>query len=74
MPGQNGLHYACDIFKCTFREKTLDLKKISSRSFDLLGIKSVIVDVVTWRRTGNKPLPQPMTTHLTDAHMASRSR
>ena len=32
-------------------------------------IKSSLVGVMAWRQTGNKPLPEPMMTHFTDAYM-----
>ena len=28
-----------------------------------------LVQVMTWRQTGNKPLPEPMMTHFTDSYM-----
>ena len=31
--------------------------------------KSVLVQVMAWRRTGDKPLPEPMLTQFTDAYM-----
>ena len=31
--------------------------------------KSVLVQVMAWRRTGNKPLPEQMMTQFTDAYM-----
>ena len=31
--------------------------------------KSALVQVIAWRRTGDKPLREPMLTHLTDAYM-----
>ena len=31
--------------------------------------KSAFVQVMAWRRTGDKPLPEPMMTQLTDAYM-----
>ena len=31
--------------------------------------KEALVDVMAWRRAGNKPLPQPMTTQFIDAYM-----
>ena len=31
--------------------------------------KPVLVQVMAWCRTGNKPLPEPMLTQFTDAYM-----
>ena len=31
--------------------------------------KSVLVQVMAWRRTGDKPLPEPMLDEFTDAYM-----
>ena len=31
--------------------------------------KSALVPVLAWRRTGDKPLPEPMLTQFTDAYM-----
>ena len=31
--------------------------------------KSALVQVMAWRRTGGKPLPEPMLTQSTDAHV-----
>ena len=31
--------------------------------------KSALVQVMAWRRTGDKPLPEPILTQFTDAYM-----
>ena len=31
--------------------------------------KSALVQVMAWRRTGDKPLPEPMLAQFTDAYM-----
>ena len=31
--------------------------------------KSVLFPVMAWRRTGDKPLPEPMMTHVNNAYM-----
>ena len=36
---------------------------------DPIDNKSASVQVMAWHRTGNKPLPEPMLTQFTDAHM-----
>ena len=43
-----------------------------SRKFILKGPidnKLALVQVMAWRRTGDKPLPEPMLTQFTDAYM-----
>ena len=31
--------------------------------------KAALVQIMAWRRTGDKPLPEPMVTQLTDTYM-----
>ena len=38
----------------------------------LMGNKSTLVQVMAWRQTGDKPLPEAMLTQLTDQVMAWR--
>ena len=63
---------ADDIFKCIFlneNDKTLiqiSLKIVPGSPIDN---KSALVRVMAWRRTGDKPLPEPMMTQFTDAYM-----
>ena len=64
--------WADDIFKCIFlNENFRILIKISLKFVPKVPIdnKSALVQVMAWRRTGDKPLPEPMLTHLTDAYM-----
>ena len=35
----------------------------------LIDNKSALVQVIAWRRTGDKPLPEPMMTKFIDAYM-----
>ena len=44
----------------------ISLKIVPRSSIDS---KAVLVQVMTWRRTGNKPLPELMMTQFTDAYM-----
>ena len=44
----------------------ISLKCVSRRPFDN---KSLLVQVMAWRRTGDKPLPEPMMTQLIDAYI-----
>ena len=61
-----------DIFKCIFwHEKNkipiqISLKLVPRGPIDN---KPALVQVMVWRRTGDKPLPEPMMTQFTDAYM-----
>ena len=71
-PGLNGCHFADDTLKCIFmNEKFFILIRISLKFVPegLINSKSALVQVMAWRRTGNKPLPEPMLTLFTDAYM-----
>ena len=72
-PGQNGRHFADDIFKCIFmNEKFCILIEISLKFVPkrLIDNKAALVQVMAWRRTGDKPLrPDPMVIQFTDAYM-----
>ena len=63
---------ADDIFKCIFLNENdkimiqISLKFIPRSPIDN---KSVLVQVMAWRRTGDKPLPETMMTQFTDAYM-----
>ena len=72
LPGQNGHHFADDIFICIFvKENFCILIKISLKFVPKGPIenKSALVQVMAWRQTGDKPLPEPMPTQFTDAYM-----
>ena len=60
------------IFKSIFFNKN-DLTRIQiSLKFVPMGrikTKPALVQVMTWRPAGNKPLPEPMLTQSTDAYM-----
>ena len=63
---------ADDIFKCIFVNENdripvqISLKFVPRSPFDN---KALLVQVMAWRPTGNKPLPEPMTTLFTDEYM-----
>ena len=71
-PGQNGRHFAADISKCIFMNEMfciwirISMKFVPKRPIDN---KSALVQVMAWRRTGDKPLPEPMLTQFTDTYM-----
>ena len=72
LPGQNGCHLADDSFKCL----SLDEKARISITFSLKFVPkgqinniSALVQIMAWRRPGDKPLSEPMLTPLTDAYV-----
>ena len=68
-----------DIFKCIFLNEDIWILIIISLKFVRNGqITNIplLVQVMAWCRTGNKPLPEPMLNQFTDAcmrHLASMS-
>ena len=63
---------ANDNFKCNFLNENdkipirISLKFILNSPIDN---KPALVQVMDWRRTGDKLLPEPMLTHFADAYM-----
>ena len=71
-PGQNGCHFADDVFRCIFMNVQFCILIKISLMFVLKGPidnKPVLVWIMAWCRTGDKPLPEPMLTRFTDAYM-----
>ena len=71
-PGQNGRYFADDIFRCIFmNEKFCILIKISLKFVPMGPIDNnpALALIMAWRRIGDKPLSQPMSTRLADAYM-----
>ena len=69
-PGQNDGHF--EVFKCMFLNDNVNISiqiylNLVPRSS--INNKPALVQVIAWRRSGNKPLPEPMTTQFTDAYM-----
>ena len=61
---------ADDCFKCIFMNETFCISIRVSLKFvphGLIDNKSALVQVMAWRRTGDKPLPEPVLTQFTDA-------
>ena len=68
-PGQNRHHFA-DIFKCIFmNENFCTLIWISLKFVSKGPIESTLIQIMAWRRTGDKPLPEPILTQFNDAYM-----
>ena len=66
-PRQNGHHFADDIFKCIFfNENIWILIKISLRIVPKGRINNIpaLVQIMAWRRSGDKPLSEPMIVSL----------
>ena len=71
-PGQNGCHFADDIFRCIFvNEKFCILIKISLKFIPKGAIYNnpALVQIMAWRRIGDKPLSELMLTRCTDTYM-----
>ena len=63
-------NFADDIFKCIFMNETFCISIRISLKFVPKGPidnKPALVQVMAWRRTGDKPLPEPTLTQFTDA-------
>ena len=66
-PRQNGRHFADDVFKCIFlNEYVCILLKISLKFVAKGPINNIpsLVQVMAWRRSGDKPLSEPMMVSL----------
>ena len=66
-PRQNGRHFPDDFFKCIFmNENVLFLIKISLKFVPKAPIDNIpaLVQIMAWRRLGNKPLSDPMMVSL----------
>ena len=61
-PRQNGCHFADDIFKCIFLNENVRISiKISLKFVPKDPINNIpaLVQIMTWRRPGDKPLSEP---------------
>ena len=73
-PRQNGRQIADDNDKCIFLNVIICISINISRKFVPKGQINnipVLVQIMTWRRTGDKPLSEPMMVSLLVRHMAS---
>ena len=67
-PRQNGRHFADDIFKCIFLNGNVWIPIIISIRFVPKGPNNnipALVQIMAWRRPGDKPLSEPMMVSLT---------
>ena len=66
-PKQNGRHFADDIFKCFFLNENVSIPiKISLRFVPKGPINNIpaMIQIMAWRRQGDKPLSKPMLVSL----------
>ena len=71
LPEQNDCHFEDNIFKCIFMNGKVCLWIQISLKFVPKGPidnKSMLVQVMAWRRGGDKPLTEPMLTRFTDTY------
>ena len=66
-PRQNGRHFADNIFKCIFLNENAWISlKISLKFVPKVQINNIpaLVQIMAWRRSGDKPLSEPMNVSL----------
>ena len=70
-PEQNGHHLADNNFERIVMNENVKIAIKISFKFVAKGLidnKSALVQVMAWRRSGDKPLPESMLTQFTDAY------
>ena len=76
-PWQNGRHLADDIFKCIFLNRNVRISIKISLKFvpkDLVNNTPALVQIMAWRRPGDKPLSEPMMVSLLTHICVTRSQ
>ena len=71
-PRQNGRHFADDIFKCIFLNEDARISlKISLKFVPKVRINNIpaLVQIMAWRRPGDKSLTEPMIVSLLTQYM-----
>ena len=71
-PGQNGRHFADDVFKRIVSNENVRIYiKISLNFVPKGSVNNIpaMVQIMAWRRIGDKPLSEPMLTRFTDAYV-----
>ena len=66
-PRQNGRNFADDTFKCIFLNENISISiKISLKFVPKVPINNIpaLVQIMAWRRPGDKPLSEPMMVNL----------
>ena len=75
LPGQNDRNFADDIIKCIFMIEKFFILIIISLNFVTKGRiynKPAMIQIMAWRRIGDKPSSEPMLTSSTDAYMRQK--
>ena len=76
-PGQNGRHFADDIFKCIFVNENVWIPIKISLKFVPKGPNNnipALVQIMAWRRPGDKALSEPMMVRLPTHICVTRPR
>ena len=71
-PRQDGPYFPDDIFKCIFLNENVSIAIKMSLKFIPMGpINNIpaLVQIMPWRRPGDKPLSEPMIVSFTDTYM-----
>ena len=69
---QNRRHFADDVFKCNFLNENVWIPIKNSLKFVPRGPFNnipALVQIMAWRRTGDKPLSEPMMIQFNDTYM-----
>ena len=72
LPGKNDRHFTDDILKCIFMNEKFCILILISPKFVLKGPVNntpALVHMMAWRRSGDKPLCEPMLIQFADAYM-----
>ena len=71
LPEQNGCHFADVIFKCIYKDDNWILIQIPLQFVpnNPIDNKRALVQIMAWRRTGDKPVFETMLTQFIDAYM-----
>ena len=70
--GQNGRHFADDISKRIFLNENIWISNkiyLKCVPWGLIDNMSALVQIMAWRRPGDKPSSKPMLIQFTDAYM-----
>ena len=71
-PRQNWRHFADNVLKCNFLNENVWIPVEISLKFipkSLINNIPALVQIMVWRRTGDRPLYEPMMTRFNDAYM-----
>ena len=72
LPGQNGRRFADDVFRCILVNEMFCISiKISLKFIceDPIGNNPALIQIMAWRRKGDKPLSEPKLIRFTDTYM-----